>query len=90
VFKGVRAILAAGGLFVFSVEHLAQGSFELLPSGRFAHSVSYMRDLASTHGFMIELFEQVDLRKESNAMIVGTIFVLKRPEIVSPDVVYEC
>jgi predicted TPR repeat methyltransferase len=78
-FNAIRTILADGGLFVFSVEHLSQGSFELLPTFRYAHSASYVRDLAPKHGFIIELSEQVNLRKERNAMIGGTIFVLTRP-----------
>jgi predicted TPR repeat methyltransferase len=79
-FKAVRAILADGGLFVLSVEDLARGSFELLPTGRYAHGASYVRELASTYGFTIELAEQVELRKESSGVIVGTIFALKLPE----------
>ena len=78
-FNAIGTILADAGLFVFSVEHLAQGSFELLPTFRYAHSTSYVRDLASKHGFSVALFEPVDLRKESNSMIRGTIFVLTRP-----------
>ncbi len=78
-FKATRRILADNGLFVFSVEHLVQGSFELLPTGRYAHSASYVRELASRHGFVIELSEQVNLRKERHVMIGGTMFVLKRP-----------
>lgn len=78
IFKAVRTILAPNGLLVFSVEHLAQGSFELLPTFRYAHSADYVRDLAAKHGFTIELSEQVDLRREKTAVIAGTIFVLTR------------
>jgi predicted TPR repeat methyltransferase len=78
VFNAARTILAHGGLFVFSVENLAQGSFELLPTFRYAHSAPYVRELAAKHGFAIELSEQVDLRKERDAMIGGTIFLLTR------------
>jgi predicted TPR repeat methyltransferase len=77
-FKAIRRILAPGGLFVFSVESLAQGTFELLPTCRYAHSTSYVHELASRHGFVISVAEQVDLRKEKTAMIGGTIFVLTR------------
>lgn len=79
VFKAIRTILADDGLFVFSVERLLQGSFELLPTRRYAHSTSYVREVASRHGFVIELSEQIDLRKEHDAVIGGTIFVLTRP-----------
>ena len=76
-FKAVRAVLANDGLFVFSVEHLAQGSFELLPTLRYAHSVSYLRQLASRHRFTVELCEQVNLRRDRGATIAGTILVLR-------------
>jgi predicted TPR repeat methyltransferase len=77
-FKATSRILADNGLFVFSVEKLPRGSFELLPTGRYAQSTSYVRELASSHGFVIELAEQVNSRKEGNVMIEGTIFVLAR------------
>jgi predicted TPR repeat methyltransferase len=77
-FKAVRPVLADGGLFVFSVEHLAQGSFELLPSLRYAHSVSYVHQLAARHQFTVELCEQVNLRRDESAIIGGTIFVMTR------------
>ncbi len=77
-FKAVRAILAKDGLFVFSVEDLAQGSFELLPSLRYAHSVPYVRQLASGHRFSVEVCQPVNLRRDNNAVIGGTIFVLTR------------
>jgi predicted TPR repeat methyltransferase len=77
-FKAIGTILAEAGLFVFSVERLAQGSFELLPTMRYAHSMSYLRELASKYGFVLALSEHVDLRKERDAVIGGTIFVLTR------------
>ena len=77
-FNAIRTILADGGLFVFSVELLPQGLFELLPSFRYAHSTSYVRELASKHEFIIQHSEHVNLRKEGNVMIGGTIFVLTR------------
>lgn len=77
-FKAVRAILAKDGLFVFSVETLERGSFELRPTFRYAHSSSYVRERASAHGFVIALAERINLRKESSGMIEGAIYVLTR------------
>ena len=77
-FKAVGAILADKGLFVFSVEHLPHGSFELLPTRRYAHSGSYVRELAARYGFIIEVSQQVNLRKERGVIIAGSIFVLTR------------
>ena len=78
-FKAVRTILANDGLFVFSVETLKQGSFALLPTLRYAHSMSYVRQLASRHGFAVEHCEQINLRRDKSAIIEGTIFVMTRP-----------
>jgi predicted TPR repeat methyltransferase len=75
-FRAIRRILAHDGLFVFSVEQLAHGSFELLPSLRYAHSISYLRELASRHRFTVEVCEQVNLRRESSAVIGGAILVM--------------
>lgn len=77
-FKAIRTILVDGGLFVFSLENLPQGSFELLPTFRYAHSASYVRNLASKHGLVIELSEQVDLRKDRHGTIEGAILLLSR------------
>lgn len=76
VFKAIRRILTADGLFVFSVELMAQGTFALLPTCRYAHSTSYVRELASRHGFTVAVSEQIDLREDRKVMIDGTIFVL--------------
>lgn len=78
-FKTIRAILNHGGLFVFSLENLAHGSFELLPTFRYAHSPCYVRDLASQHGYIIEHSEQVNVRRDKDGKIGGTIFLLTRP-----------
>jgi len=77
-FKAVSTLLGDDGLFVFSVEHLAQGSFELLPTLRYAHSASYVGGLASRHRFAVELCQQVNLRRDKGASIAGSIFVLRR------------
>jgi predicted TPR repeat methyltransferase len=77
-FEAVCGVLARDGLLAFSVENLARGSFELLPTLRYAHSMTYVRGLASRYGFTVEFCEQIDLRRDKNAIIEGTIFVLRR------------
>lgn len=76
IFQAVRQAASAGALFVFSVEDLPQGSYKLLPSGRYSHSAAYIRELAAQHGFTQAHFEQCELRKEREAIILGNIFVL--------------
>ena len=76
VFAAVRPLLISGGLFVFSVEHLAHGSVELRSNGRYAHSVEYVREMARAYHFKIEIYEEGDLRREVGEMIIGAAYVL--------------
>ena len=73
-FKATRRILADNGLFVFSVEHLAQGSFEVRPTGRYGAYV-HLTCASWRPGTdsVIEPLEQVKLTsKRANVMIGGT------------------
>ncbi|HSB97736.1 MAG TPA: tetratricopeptide repeat protein, partial [Spongiibacteraceae bacterium] len=76
IFKGIRKVFAAGGLFVFSVEDLPEGTYKLLTSGRYAHSATYIRELAANYGFSIVRCGKLELRKERETIIMGNIFVL--------------
>jgi predicted TPR repeat methyltransferase len=76
LFRAVQQAALPGALFVFSVEDLSHGTFQLLPSGRYAHSAEYIRTLAVDNGFTLTLVERCDLRKERGAIIPGNIFVL--------------
>jgi predicted TPR repeat methyltransferase len=76
IFHAVRQASDAGALFVFSVEDLPDGTYKLLPSGRYSHSAAYIRELAAQHGFTLAHFEQCELRKERETIILGNVFVL--------------
>jgi predicted TPR repeat methyltransferase len=53
-FREVARVLSPGGLFLFSVELIEGEGYHLHPSGRFGHSLDYVRSLAAEHG-MIEI-----------------------------------
>jgi predicted TPR repeat methyltransferase len=76
IFAAVRQVAAPGALFIFSVEDLQQGTFQIMPSGRYAHSADYIRTLAADNGFVLTHSEQCELRKERGKIIPGNIFVL--------------
>jgi predicted TPR repeat methyltransferase len=76
IFQAVRQASEADALFVFSVENLPEGTYKLLPSGRYSHNAGYIRELAAQHGFAPVHFEQCELRKERENIILGNIFVL--------------
>jgi predicted TPR repeat methyltransferase len=76
VFAAVRQVMAPGALFIFSVEDLQQGTFQIRPSGRYAHSAEYIRTLAAHNGFAITHAEHCELRKEHGKIIPGNLFVM--------------
>ena len=75
IFTAARQALTDGGLFVFSVEHLEDGDFKLLPSSRYSQSDAYIEKLAAENKFEIIYREPVTVRIEKEVPIPGRIFV---------------
>ncbi|HED13497.1 MAG TPA: tetratricopeptide repeat protein [Gammaproteobacteria bacterium] len=79
VFEQCADKITNGGLFVFSVESAAQDEqdFVLRPSGRYAHSLAYIRGLVNRYGFREEVCKEVVIRKESGRDLPGYLIVLR-------------
>jgi predicted TPR repeat methyltransferase len=75
-FEALANALRSGGYCAFSVEVAAQG-WTVLPSGRFAHADSYVRDLA-TPGFEVVEHEVTTLRREGAGAASGGLYVMRR------------
>ena len=71
--------MTPGGLFCFSVE-LAEGNqeFELTRHSRYAHSETYLRDLARRHGFDVVEFVRHTVREDQCQPIAGLFAYLAR------------
>ncbi|TWI61152.1 putative TPR repeat methyltransferase [Pseudoduganella lurida] len=78
LFAQAHRALRAGGLFAFSVERLAAGTFTLLGSGRYAHAASYIETLAARHGFTVRELAPCTLRQDSGSDVAGLLVVLQR------------
>lgn len=81
VFRQAAQALRPGGWLLFSVESLPDGEapgFRLQPTGRYAHTTDYLHGLAARHGFVIELDEAIDLRREREHMLPGRVMRLRR------------
>jgi predicted TPR repeat methyltransferase len=76
VFAGVAGCLAPDGVFAFSIEATENEPFELRPTGRFAQSESYIRQLAEAHGFAVKSVAPTIIRLENGQPVHGAIFVL--------------
>ena len=76
VFKGVSKRLSGNGVFCFSVETLRAGSFSLCPTGRYAHSDGYIRDLSRNFGFELLTAKKIVPRLDDALKIRGCLYLL--------------
>jgi len=65
-------------LFVFSTERCKGTGYLLRDTGRYAHSVSYVADLARRCHFSVEMRCPAGIRKERGRWIAGDLFALRR------------
>jgi predicted TPR repeat methyltransferase len=76
-FAAAGYALRPGGLLAFSTEVLAEGTYQLQASGRFAQSEAYVRSLA-TAAFEVHACLSTTIRWEADARVPGQVFVLRR------------
>ena len=78
VFAATSVAARPGALFMFSTEGSDGQGFVLRESGRYAHSLHYIEELAARFGFDIVTIEDAVIRKESGKDIPGNVSVLRR------------
>jgi predicted TPR repeat methyltransferase len=78
VFAAVARALAPRGVFAFSVEGLEDGSYRLLPSGRYAQSPAYLRELAARTGLAERRLERAPIRREGESFAQGWLALFER------------
>jgi predicted TPR repeat methyltransferase len=78
VFAAAQAALRRGGQLSFSVEASAGNGFTIRPSRRYAHSLSYLRQLTAKHGFVEHVSTRTVVRLEEGQEVEGFILVLER------------
>jgi len=83
VLKAGFSALRPGGLCIFSIEGNDpdnQADYSITPSGRYAHSESYILGLAGSLGFSIEASDAMVARTERGKPVAGRLVVLKKPD----------
>jgi predicted TPR repeat methyltransferase len=80
LFAAVVRVLAADGLFAFSVETYNGDGFKLEPTMRFAHSRSYVEATAREAGLRPLLLQSASTRREAGADAPGLICVFEGAE----------
>ena len=80
-FAAARPLLAADGLFLFSLQDGAPaGTFVLGADHRYAYSAEYVRDCARTAGFSVVEIEPARLRRDAGRDVTGMICLLKKAD----------
>lgn len=77
IIHRIAGALTPGGIFAASFETLSDGSYRLLPSGRFAHAPGYVGSLAGRH-FRLLCREAAALRLEAGQPVQGFYAVFER------------
>jgi predicted TPR repeat methyltransferase len=79
VFRSAMRVLRDRGLFAFSIERHDGPGFVLHSKVRFAHSLTYIRDLARTQHFTELYVGEISVRKSGRDDVPGWIVVLQKP-----------
>jgi predicted TPR repeat methyltransferase len=77
LFAAAAKALRPDGLFAFSTETVPGDTYQLLPSGRFAHPVAYVRAAAKAAFDECKCVETT-LRLDASRRLPGHLFVLQR------------
>jgi predicted TPR repeat methyltransferase len=80
IIRSASSYLVYGGIIAFSVERLEDNSmgYRLFPSGRYAHSRTYIQDCLRRHGLQLIEETKADIRKQSGNQVKGLLLVAKK------------
>ena len=80
IFNLVSSLLVPKGAFLFSVEAvgLCAKPYRLLPTGRYAHSLNYLRDRLPQYKFSIEKIKAAPIRRHRDGLIDGYLVHCKK------------
>ncbi len=80
VLESIHSYLVDGGLLAFSVERLEDGNqdYVLFPSGRYAHSASYIKRCFEQYNLQLVETVKADIRNQSGLPVKGLLVVAKK------------
>lgn len=79
LFAQARRVLSPDGLFAFSVESLEAPvqDYRLQSTGRYAHSMQYLCQLAGQCGFDMLVSREIHVRMDQGKPILGNLLILR-------------
>ncbi len=80
IIRSASLYLVNGGIIAFSIEKLKDGStkYQLFPSGRYAHSQTYIQSCLNRHGLQLIEIKKADVRNQSGNPVKGLLIVAKK------------
>jgi predicted TPR repeat methyltransferase len=78
LFEAAGRRAAPGSLFCLSTEEYSAPGWTLQPNGRYAHHPDYVMETAGECGWRELLAAPVNTRREGDAWVRGTLFILER------------
>jgi predicted TPR repeat methyltransferase len=75
VLAGIAGVLAPHGILAFTVETHSGAGVTLLPTLRFAHGESYLRDVITAAGLKLLALERAAIRTEKGVAVDGLVLV---------------
>ncbi len=78
IFTTIAQALRPGGVLAFTLELLEGDGYVLCPTRRYAHSISYLRGLASAKNFAEVSITPATLRMENRQAVPGLVIVLRK------------
>jgi predicted TPR repeat methyltransferase len=81
IFHACYQRLVTPGYFVFSIETLPltqKNNFQLNPTGRYAHKITYIERLANELGFELATMQSAPIRTQEQQPVIGHLFLLSK------------
>jgi predicted TPR repeat methyltransferase len=78
LFATLTQHLSKQGQFLFSIEAGTGNDFQLMPCGRYQHTLGYIANLCSQYGWTVHAQATEMLRTENHQPVAGQIFLLQK------------
>lgn len=78
LIENCHRLLKPGGFYAFNIEQLKRGNYKLSVTGRYQHSLQYIKSVYKRYHFSKMYSQTIELRKESGNMVAGYLVLLQR------------
>ena len=77
IFELINLRSSKESWFIFTTENQKNGTYNLQDTGRYTHSINYIKNLCEKNNFKINFYQDFDLRIQNKQWVKGNIFLVK-------------